>query len=171
MNLASLDNRPIKWSIHIPNIEKKKAAFINKLTYNGLISHYVTTQKWGLTACHHQKENSSGRYWWDGKTEFIWMLNNLEKWRPPCLKAYLLCKTQKKPSSPQQDQNKRKYPEYLLHFKNVILGNLRQLFIGHLGSLACSQMLSGFRLPPGGCMWIWCHQWSCDFLGHKVLYS
>ena len=46
-------------------------------------------------------------------------------------------------------------PRIPASFQSTILWSLRQLLSGHPGSLACSQLLSGFRLPPGGCVWSW----------------
>ena len=44
--------------------------------------------------------------------------------------------------------NQRQCPEFLLHLKSTILRIPRWLPCGHPGSLACSQLLSCFRLPP-----------------------
>ena len=83
---------------------------------------------------------------------FIWMLHNLGEWGTPCLIAHLLCKNQTKTSRSQQDQNKRQCLVFLVHFKVPFFGACRQLLSGHSGSLACFQLLSGFRLPPRGCV-------------------
>ena len=93
---------------------------------------------------------------------FYQMLHDLEEWGIPHLTAHLLHKNQTRPSHPQQDQHKKQCPEFLLHFKVLLFGAHMYLLSSHPGSLACSPLLSAFRLPLEACVWSWCS------IGHAV---
>ena len=78
------------------------------------------------------------------------------KWGTPCFKAHPLHKTRAKSNHPQQNRNQSQCPEFLLHFKVLLVGSPTWLLCGHPGRLACSQLLFGVRLPHKGCFWGGC---------------
>ena len=65
------------------------------------------------------------------------MLHNLREWRTPVSKLI------------STNQDKRKCPEFLFHFKVQSSETYRRLLSSHPGSLACSQLsISGSLLKP-----------------------
>lgn len=76
------------------------------------------------------------------------MLSHFGEWQTHVLRL--------KSSCPHQDQNKRHCLEFLLHFKEWSFGARGSKLSGQPGSLAYSQLLTGFRLPLGDCVWGQC---------------
>lgn len=80
--------------------------------------------------------------------------------RKPNLNSALLRKTKTKGS-----------PQSFCSILEYHLWSSRQLLSGYPGSLACSQLPSSFRLPPGGFTWNRHHHWPCSFWFCKFLCS
>ena len=113
---------------------------------------FVTEQKRGAFLPATTKAKFMRQVLMQKKRDFILMLHNLRERGTSCLITHSLHKKQTKHSHPQQDQSKRQCPQVLLYFKVPSFGACRQLQSSLAGSLACSELLSSFRIPPGGCM-------------------
>lgn len=76
------------------------------------------------------------------------MLNKLGEWQTLDSRAHSLWKPRGNPSYSQPDQNQRQYPEFLPPCQVLSFGNHRWLLSNHPDGLACSRLLSSFRLLP-----------------------
>ena len=121
----------------------------NLYIVQGSVRHHVTEQKKKaeVQLPASTKAKLKRQVLMQKERSLIYMLCHLGEWGTPRLLAHLFLVTH-----PQQDQNKEQCPQFLLYFKVSSFGACRWLLSDHPGSLACSQLLLGFRLPPGGCV-------------------